>query len=210
MASSEETIILASASPRRVELLAQLGFEPSVHPQDIDETQREHESPEVYVERMAREKARSAAAALECAPALILAADTVVSLGDEVFGKPADAAQAQETLLRLSGRSHVVRTAICVLARDAGGEVREIGARVVPTQVTFTEIDAGTAARYWASGEPRGKAGGYAIQGLGAQFVARIEGSYSAVMGLPLFEVAELFARAGVPCLPQLAAEQYE
>lgn len=200
-------LILASASPRRAQLLSQLGLDCLVCPQDIDETRLRRESPANYVERLAREKAYAAKDLLDEHASVILAADTVVSLGEDIFEKPNCASDVAATLVRLSGATHTVRSAIFVLASDEAGRVTEVGGRVSLTRVTFATISADTASRYWESGEPLGKAGGYAIQGLGAQFVRAIEGSYSGVMGLPLFETAELLGLAGIACLP-LSARQ--
>lgn len=191
-------ILLASASPRRAELLAQLGLTCVALPQDIDESRRLGEPPLDYVQRMAREKAAAATPALAARGGVLIASDTCVSLRDEVFGKPDTALEAAATLSQLSDTTHSVRSAVCVLASEGDGEVREVGLRVAHTRVRFCLIDEAAMARYWQSGEPLGKAGGYAIQGLGAQFVRSIEGSYSGVMGLPLFETAALLGLAGV------------
>jgi septum formation protein len=203
-------IVLASASPRRVQLLAQLGHSCEVRPQDIDETQLAGESPLVYVQRMAREKAAAVDVTALPNPSLVLAADTVVALGDAVFSKPANLDEALATFRTLSGRTHIVRTALCLMEVDSNAVSKTVGERVSETRVTFCELSPERARRYWESGEPEGKAGAYAIQGLGAQFVQNLEGSYSGVMGLPLFETAELLGLAGVESLPHLATETYE
>ena len=187
------SIYLASASPRRSQLLAQIGVPHDVLPVDLDEERLAGEPPRVYVERLARDKARAAAAALGGRPARpVLAADTSVVLGDEIFGKPADEADCLRMLVALGGRTHEVMTAVAVLAGEA------LLADLCVSRVSFRPIGEDEGRRYWASGEPRDKAGGYAIQGLGAVFVERLEGSYSGVMGLPLFETARLLAAAGV------------
>jgi septum formation protein len=188
-----ESIYLASASPRRSQLLNQIGVLHEVFPVDLDEARLPGEPPRVYVERLARDKARAAAAALAGRPERpVLAADTSVVLGDDIFGKPADAAECVRMLTTLGGRTHEVMTGIAVLARGA------LLADVSVSRVTFRRIGEDECRRYWASGEPRDKAGGYAVQGLAAVFVERLEGSFSGVMGLPLFEAGRLLAAAGV------------
>jgi len=171
--------------------LRQLGLSFDVTPTDIDETPRPGESAEGYVDRLAREKGRAARATLCRSDAPVLAADTAVVLDGCILGKPVDEAAAAAMLRALSGRRHEVLTAVAVL--DAGREELAIS----QTIVRFRAIDAAEIAAYWRSGEPVGKAGGYAIQGLGAMFVEQIRGSYSGVMGLPLFETARLLAGFG-------------
>jgi len=188
-------LCLASASPRRRELLAQIGVPHLVQPAALDETPRPAEPPEDYVERLARGKAAavwSARCAAGAAPLPVLGADTTVSIDGLVLGKPADESELQAMLARLSGREHEVWSAVALA--DAAGTV----ARRCCTRVRFRRIDAAEMARYWASGEPRDKAGGYAIQGWGAVFVERLEGSYSNVVGLPLHETAALLVAAGL------------
>jgi len=188
-------LYLASGSPRRRELLSQIGVPFSAISADIDETPLIHESPSAYVERLARGKA---AAGRDCvvsdAPFCVLGADTAVVLDGNILGKPVDEADACAMLMMLSGNEHQVLTAIAVL----DGERCE--SRVVTSRVRFRVINFDEAPAYWASGEPRDKAGGYGIQGLGAVFVAGLEGSYSAVVGLPLCETAELLGHFGIPC----------
>jgi septum formation protein len=138
----------------------------------------------------------------------LIAADTVVSLDDAVFAKPESAEEAENFLLRLAKRTHEVRSAVCVLASAEAGVVSTIGLAVSLTRVTFGEISRTEAQRYWRSGEPRGKAGGYAIQGIAAAFIRSIEGSYSGVMGLPLYETAALLKQAGLDSLPELGGER--
>lgn len=195
------TLMLASASPRRRQLLAQLGLGCDVKPQDIDESRRDGETPSVYVQRLAREKARSAAAERFDTPRLILAADTVVALDDQVFDKPSDEEAAVAALMQLAGTTHSVRTAVCLVRQSAVDDYREIGLAESHTRVSFSDFSEAMARRYWHSGEPLGKAGGYAIQGLGASFIEQIAGSYSGVMGLPLFESAALLKEAGIDVL---------
>jgi septum formation protein len=191
--TDEPRLCLASASPRRRELLAQLGIAHVVAPADIDERRHDGEPPEDYVRRMADEKARRVAADPARSRGLpVLGADTSVVLEGCVLGKPADAAESREMLALLSGRTHEVLSAVTLLAPRGGGS------RLARTEVRFRRIEAAEAAAYWASGEPRDKAGGYAIQGRAAAFVASISGSYSGVVGLPLFETATLLAEAGL------------
>ena len=195
------TLVLASASPRREQLLAQLGLSCEVRPQDIDESRRNAETPSVYVRRLAREKAQAAITEPFTAPRLILAADTVVALGDQIFDKPLNKDSAAASLAQLSNTTHSVRTAVCLLRQFSSADYEEIGLKESHTRVRFCRISEEMARRYWLTGEPKGKAGGYAIQGLGAIFVEQIDGSYSGVMGLPLFESAGLLSLAGIDTL---------
>ncbi len=184
-------LILASASPRRRELLGQIGVVPdAVAGADIDETPRKDELPRPYCLRMAREKA---AATTGSDDDLILAADTTVALGRRILGKPRDAAEAAEFLVALGGRRHRVITAVA-LRRGERVWTREVVSSVRIKRLSDIELNA-----YLASGEWEGKAGGYAIQGLAAAFVAWIEGSHSAIVGLPLAETATLLQAAGWP-----------
>lgn len=182
-------LCLASASPRRRDLLAAIGVSVEVRPVDIDETPWPGEPAADYVTRLAREKAL-AGARLTRLPTL--GSDTAVVCDGVILGKPEGAEHAASMLRGLSGREHEVLTAVAV-SGPAG-----VLEACVATRVTMREISDGEIAAYWASGEPADKAGGYAIQGLAAVFVARIEGSHSAVVGLPLFETAELLRRQGV------------
>lgn len=183
-------LILASASPRRRELLAQIGVVPDeVRPADIDETPRNGELPRPYAQRLAEEKAVAIDAG---GGEVVLAADTVVALGRRILGKPEDEAGAAAFLRALSGRRHTVHTGICVRAGDT------VRARVVATAVKMKRLDETEIRGYLASGEWRGKAGGYAIQGIGGAFIPWIGGSYSSVVGLPLTETAGLLRAAGV------------
>lgn len=181
-------LFLASQSPRRRQLLDQLGFVFEVVPVDIEERRVAGESPTDYVSRVALEKARAGCLAVP-ATAVVIGADTEVVLGDEVFGKPVDAAAAAEMLHRLSGRSHqVLSTVWCV------GAGREICATCVST-VEFAHLSTADITAYVDTGEPFGKAGAYAIQGRAAAFIRRLDGSYSGVMGLPLHETAQILRR---------------
>ncbi len=182
--------MLASASPRRVELLSQLGLRPKVQPANIDESPREDETGAILVKRLAREKAMAIESNLP-----VLAADTVVVKGSRVYGKPENRSHGVEMLLSLSGGDHSVITAVSLKTPERHTTI------AVQTTVTFTHINEARAEQYWATGEPVGKAGSYAIQGLGAVFVTHIEGSYSNVMGLPLFETAQLLKDVGLDCL---------
>lgn len=181
-------LILGSASPRRAELLAQLGVSFEQRSADIDETPRPGEAPQAYVRRVAREKA-AALGPTECP---LLTADTTVILDGESLGKPADPEGARRMLTRLSGAIHEVSTAVCVRR----GEVRD--ECLVTTQVQFAELSAALIDAYLATPEPWDKAGAYAIQGLAGTFVRRIDGSVSNVIGLPLVETRELLEASGV------------
>lgn len=184
-------LILASASPRRRQLLAQIGVPHTVRPADVDESPRPGETPHGYVTRVALDKAEAGWRAAGAAAA-VLAADTAVVLDGVLYAKPVDRTDAVRMLLALSGRTHDVLTAIAL--RHPGGTETALSA----SRVTFRALDRAECERYWATGEPADKAGAYAIQGYGAVFVTRLEGSFSGVMGLPLAETAELLARAGV------------
>jgi len=183
-------LVLASASPRRRELLARAGVPFTAAAADLDEAQRPGEPPRAYAERLAGEKARACARP----GAFVLGADTVVILGAEVLGKPVDEADARAILERLAGHTHAVVTACFLLAPD-GRELRV----TVETAVTMRRLASAEIDGYVASGEWRGKAGGYAAQGIAAAFIPEIRGSYTNVVGLPLSEVLELLTRAGAP-----------
>jgi septum formation protein len=187
-------IYLASASPRRQELLRQLGVEFDVIPSDIPEVRQAGESPEQYVARVARDKTRQVAQRVKERGLLehpVLGADTEVVLDGDILGKPENAAHGMELLRRLSGRMHEVLSAVCV--RDRGQEHTALNT----SRVTFRPLTEREIAQYWETGEPAGKAGGYAIQGRAAAFIARLEGSYSGVMGLPLHEVDGILRKIG-------------
>lgn len=187
-------IYLASASPRRRELLRQLGVAFEVMASNIDEVREPQETPEHYVMRVARDKARHIAGLLHVREpeAVVLAADTEVVLDDNVLGKPRDRAHGLAMLQRLQGRAHEVLTA--VVLRKAEREWSALSR----SRVTFDAMLPAEIERYWDTGEPDGKAGGYAIQGRGAAFIVRLDGSYSGVMGLPVFETAQLLKQAGM------------
>ncbi len=199
-------IYLASQSPRRQELLRQLGVDFDVlllreaagRPRDVDEIARDGEPALHYVERIARTKASVGGAQMlrrGLSPRPVLGADTEVVLDGEIFGKPRDAADAARMLERLSGRTHQVTTTVALFWND------EESAEIVTSEVTFRPLERAEIKRYVATGESADKAGAYAIQGRAAAFVARLEGSYSGVMGLPLYETAALLARIGFPVL---------
>ena len=199
-------LFLASGSPRRRELLTQIGVPFQVVSASIDETPLPDECPAAYVERLARAKAHAGRehllGASVSAPFSVLGADTAVVLDDQILGKPVDEADALSMLMALSGREHEVLTAIAILAAE------RCETRVVRSRVSFRTISQQEAARYWASGEPQDKAGGYAIQGLAAVFVAGLNGSYSGVVGLPVCETAELLGQFGIPCWQTLSSAE--
>jgi septum formation protein len=183
-------IVLASASPRRHDLLRLVGIPHDVRPAEIDETPLDGEEPAAHAERLAREKAL--AVARETPDAITLGADTIVVVEGIILGKPRDAADAARMLRELSGRTHTVYTAVAAARGDrAEAEVEQVA-------VTFRALDDREIARYIATGEPMDKAGAYGIQGFGATIVERIEGDYFAVMGLALVRVVRLLARFGV------------
>jgi len=185
-------IILASRSPRRRELLAQVGLAFAVAPADVDETVRPGESPDAYAERLALEKARAAAKGRE--KGTVIAADTIVVADGAIFGKPADENEARRMLHVLSGRRHEVLTALAVL--DVSTERTSV--RTSVTQVWFRDLSEREIDAYIATGEPLDKAGAYGIQERGALLVERIEGCYSNVVGLPLSLLGEMLREFGV------------
>ena len=185
-------LVLASASPRRLELLRQIGLTPAaVDPADVDETPHPRELPPAYAARCARDKARAVAA--RHPGAVVLACDTVVACGRRILPKAQDERSARECLTLLSGRRHRVYGGLCIAGPD--GRMLE---RTVLTMVAFKRLSAADIDRYIASGEWDGKAGGYAIQGRAAAFVRSVGGSYSNVVGLPLFETAALLSAFGL------------
>ncbi|HKQ61450.1 MAG TPA: Maf family protein [Candidatus Polarisedimenticolaceae bacterium] len=188
-------LYLASASPRRLELLRQIGLAPRVCPVDVDETVRDGEPPHELVLRLARLKAHAAGERLapRSAAGVVLGADTEVVLDGAILGKPRDAADAERMLRRLRGRAHEVLTGVCLLRTDD----RRSSGGVDRTRVLFRDYDERTLAAYAASPEPRDKAGGYAIQGRGALLGAGLEGSWSNVVGLPLERLPGWLAELG-------------
>lgn len=218
-----EALVLASRSPRRKKLLQQLGYAPLCWPADIDETAQADESPSQLVQRLARQKAayvRESSTPLivnpdrsdmDCASShstgvmtlaaqkcVVIGADTVIDLDGRSIGKPVDRHDCLQTLALLAGREHRVHSGICVIPAFCEDYLEAL----VTSTVRFGSISDIQAQAYWESGEPLGKAGSYAIQGLGAQFVASLSGSYSGVMGLPLYETAAFLRRAGMDALP--------
>lgn len=185
------TIILASASPRRVELLHSAGIVFEARPGEIDETCLEGEAPDAHALRLAREKARAVAATGE--GRFFIGADTIVVSGGEIMGKPADAADAERMLMKLSGVVHEVITGYCVYDRETGREIAD----AVRTQVYFKALRPDEMKAYIATGCPFDKAGAYAIQGNAAHMIRKIEGSYTNVVGLPLCEVVEALRSLG-------------
>jgi septum formation protein len=180
-------IVLASASPRRQELLRTAGISFTVQPADINETPRAGESPKDCAERLAREKALTVA--LSHPQDYVLGADTVVVIDDQILGKPRDEADAERMLRLLSGKTHAVITGVCVVEPVASGQgpsSREITATSETTLVTFCEMSEDEIRDYVATGEPMDKAGAYAIQGIASRWIPRIEGDYSNVVGLPV------------------------
>jgi len=188
MRSPEPRLVLASRSPRRAELLRAAGIAFEVASVEVDETPREGEAPEAYVERLAVEKARAVAGGFP--DALVLGADTTVVVDGRILGKPADADEAADMLRALAGRAHEVLTGVAL--------VGPAGARsgLDRTRVWFDALDEAQIRWYAESGEPMDRAGGYAIQGLASRFVSRIEGSYTNVVGLPVALVVQLLADA--------------
>ena len=197
-------LVLASTSPRRKELLAQIGFGrpefsfTQVAP-DIDETVQQGEAPRDYVRRLAAEKAQAGLAlCADMSQPAVLGSDTIVVLENQILGKPLDVADAKQTLSELSGRTHTVMTAVALTYKAGESDsTLKISVRLVETQVRFCALSTTDIEAYVASKEPMDKAGSYGIQGLGGCFVAAIEGSYSGVVGLPLVETRELLAEVG-------------
>lgn len=186
-------IVLASASPRRMELLRQIGVSFSVVEHQVVEDALPGEAPEAFVQRLALEKARSAQSMLPAESPPVLGADTIVVCAGQILGKPRDRDDAVRMWTLLSDAEHQVLSAVALCQRERAH------VRMSTTSVRFRALSAQDFARYWASGEPAGKAGAYAIQGLGALFVKSLAGSYTGVVGLPLFETAELLALFNVP-----------
>ncbi len=194
--SVSQKLVLASGSPRRVDLLQQAGIEPyRLFPADVDETPLRAEHPRSLAKRLSREKAEKAVEGLQAVgegDAFVLAADTVVAVGRRILPKAELVDEASNCLRLLSGRSHRVYTGVCLITPS--GKVRQ---RLVETRVRFKRLSSEELAGYLGSGEWRGKAGGYAIQGLAGAFVVKIVGSYTSVVGLPLYETVGLLAADG-------------
>ncbi|MBP0438533.1 Maf-like protein [Tianweitania sediminis] len=203
--SNVAKLVLASGSPRRIELLQQAGLEPDrILPADVDETPARNEIPRSLAKRLSREKAERALSILKAEndsdDAFILAADTVVAVGRRVLPKAAISDEAVDCLQLLSGRSHRVYTGICVIT--PGGKIRQ---KLVETRLRFKRLSRREIDRYLESGEWRGKAGGYAIQGLAGSWVVKLIGSYTNVVGLPLYEALGLLAGDGFNTEPRLS-----
>jgi septum formation protein len=193
---NQELIVLASASPRRRQLLDQIGVAFQVQPVAVDESRFDEEAPADFVRRIALAKATDAWRVADgAAGRLVIGADTTVSLGETVLGKPRDEEEARAMLRTLSGQTHDVTTAVAAV------QEAERAVRVSSSKVTFRALTAAEIAAYVLTGEPLDKAGAYGIQGLAAVFVERLEGSYSGVMGLPLFETAGLLRDFGLDVL---------
>jgi septum formation protein len=192
-------LCLASMSPRRRELLGQIGVAHVVSAAHVDEAARPAEAAADYVVRMARAKALAVHERDGKLP--VLAADTTVVVDGLICGKPTDEAEAVAMLQRLSGRSHQVLTAVALATADG------VAFRLSASEVRFRRLSREECLAYWRTGEPRDKAGGYAVQGRGAVFIEHLSGSYSGVMGLPLFETAQLLAAAGIACWQGAAAD---
>src|SRR5262245_33730419 len=193
----KQRLILASGSPRRLDLLAQAGITPDrLLPMDLDETPRRAEHPRSLARRLAQDKAEAAFQVVRTDPAwagsYILAADTVVAVGRRILGKPEYLEEASSALHLLSGRSHWVYTGICVITPQSTTRIK-----VVETKVRFKRLSNIEVKSYLASGEWRGKAGGYGIQGFAGTFIQKLVGSYTAVVGLPLFETVQLLTGEG-------------
>ncbi|HHL39061.1 MAG TPA: septum formation inhibitor Maf [Deltaproteobacteria bacterium] len=197
----EKSIVLASASPRRRELVKGLGLDFTVEAPDVDERPLAGEEPEAHALRLASLKARTVAGRLRergVGEALVVAADTVVAIDGRILGKPADGSDAAAMLRRLSGRTHRVVTALCVTDALSGRSIR----RAVTSRVTMRPLSEAVIEEYLASGESMDKAGAYAVQGLGARLVERVEGSYTNVVGLPVDELIETLASLGLSVSP--------
>jgi septum formation protein len=189
-------LVLASGSPRRQELLRQIGVEFRAHPVDMDESTLPGEAVITHVKRLALEKARAGyrQACEQFDDCVALGADTVVEIDGDVLGKPQDSRQAAAFLARLSARKHMVHTAVAVVTSST----EQIA--LSSSEVEFTRLSEQQINRYVKTGEPLDKAGAYAIQGVGGQFIVNLNGSYSGVMGLPLYETVELLAACGIRC----------
>lgn len=202
-------LILASQSPRRKALLAQLGYQFITQAADINEAVRCNENAKDYVVRLAKEKAQAIFLALpiqQQAQSIVIGSDTSVVIEGEILGKPANEAECIATLLRLSNKQHQVLTAIAVVTQDKKSQDQrnqdqrnKTLSKLIETQVQLKTLTVDEIKRYWHTKEPYDKAGSYAIQGLGGQFVTTINGSYSAVVGLPLYETVQLLAQVGLP-----------
>ena len=186
-------LILASASPRRAEILQQIGVAFKIAPANIDETPMSQELPVDYVQRMAQEKMQHVIDTVAGSSTAVLGADTSVVLGSKIYGKPKNQQEAMAMLANLSGKTHQVLTAVAM------GNNQRCVLKLSATDVTFRELDPRECSDYWETGEPLDKAGSYAIQGLGAVFVDKISGSFSGVVGLPIEQTSQLLQTFKVP-----------
>lgn len=203
--SGAAQIILASASPRRRELLQQICIKAIVQPVDIDESQKQNESVNDYVERLAMEKAQRGFDTISNDENLpVLGSDTIVEIDGQVLGKPENRKHAKKMLMQLSGKSHEVHTSVAIVTHNKSVIMTS------SSQVEFKTLGSQEIDSYLASGEADDKAGAYAIQGIAAQFVKNINGSFSGVMGLPLYETVELLKQCGVAPLEQTIEQTIE
>lgn len=189
----DERLYLASTSPRRLELMAQFGLKPQTVAAPVEEVALPNESATSFVTRIAIEKAFAGYNKLAGHDIWVVGGDTIVVLDEQILGKPRSLQQAESFLKQLSGKTHQVCSALAILHQG------EVFAKLNITDVTFSDIDGDALRAYLSTGESIGKAGGYAIQGFAAQFIRAINGSYSSVMGLPLFELSELLIDSGYP-----------
>jgi septum formation protein len=192
--NQQHALVLASASPRRVELLTQIGVDFTQAPANVNEDVHDNEQAADYVLRLAREKAF--VIAFQQTNKYVLGSDTTVHINGTILGKPVDVDDFMTMMTLLSGQTHEVITAVCIATVGATG--LDMSEAVVTSKVTFTELSQQQRLAYWASGEPIGKAGGYAIQGIGGQFVRHIDGSYSGIVGLPLAQTVACLQESGV------------
>ena len=193
------SLYLASQSPRRSELLSQIGISFQVLAVDVDETVNENENAQDYVIRLAEEKARAGWLSERLEPHLpVLGSDTAVVVDGQILGKPADQADAVRMLKLLSGKTHQVMTAVALAQKSENSTLPELSTVLSVSDVTFKKLSEMEIAHYWASGETLDKAGAYGIQGQAAAFICHLSGSYSGVMGLPLYETVQLLQKAGI------------
>ncbi|MDG1121514.1 MAG: Maf family protein [Glaciecola sp.] len=192
--NQQHALVLASASPRRVELLKQIGVEFTQAPANVNEDVQDNEPAADYVLRLAREKAF--VIAFEQPDKYVLGSDTTVHINGTILGKPVNFDDFMDMMSLLSGQTHEVITAVCIATVGTTG--LDMSEALVTSKVTFTELSQQQRLAYWESGEPIGKAGGYAIQGIGGQFVKHIDGSYSGIVGLPLAQTVACLQESGV------------
>ncbi len=195
---TEISLFLASQSPRRRELLTQVGISFDVLSIDIDETVKKNEIAEGYVVRLASEKAHAGWNVITKEPKAVLGSDTAVVIEGQILGKPENAADAKKMLALLSGKTHQVMTAVALVTQDSNSSLAELSSIINVSDVTFKVLSNTEIEQYVLTGECDDKAGSYAIQGLAAAFITHLSGSYSGVMGLPLFETVELLNKAGI------------